>query len=115
MLNEDDYNVLKSSLIDSQRLFDKLNSVSNKANELDYDESGLYSDEEEILERHWLKLSSKIIDALGKSLEAYKIELLKNKSLETRKLSINLVKENEVSKIIVDYSEDASLSISQIS
>ena len=115
MLNENDYEILKSSFIDSQRLFDKLNNVANQANELEYDESGLFYEEEEILERHWLKLSSKIIDALSSSLESYSIELLKNDSLENRKLSINLRTDDEISKVSVDYSEDGALSISQIS
>ena len=115
MLIEEDYNVLKRSFIDSQRLFDKLNNVANQATELEYDESGLFYEEEEVLERHWLKLSSKIIDTLSESLNTYNIELLKNDSLENRKLTINLVKEDKSSKIVVDYSEDGALSISQVS
>ncbi|WP_373003362.1 hypothetical protein [Sulfurimonas sp.] len=115
MLNDEDYDVLKKSFIDSQRLFNKLNDVANQASELDYDESGLFYEEEEILDRHWLKLSSKIIDALGESLDTYNIELLKNDSLEDRELTINLVKEDESSKVVVDYSEDGALSISQVS
>ena len=115
MLNEEDYSTLKKSFIDSQRLFDKLNNVANQASELEYDESGMYADEEEVYNRHWLKLSSKIIDALSDSLDTLSVELLKNDSLETRKLTINLAKEDEPSKIVVDYSEDGALSISQIS
>nr|WP_321266016.1 hypothetical protein [uncultured Sulfurimonas sp.] len=114
MLNDEDYDVLKSSFIDSQRLFDKLNNVANQAHEIEYDESGLFFEEEERLNRHWLKLSSKIIDALGDSLENHSIELLKNDNLESRKLTINLLKEDESSKIVVDYSENGALSISQI-
>ncbi len=115
MLNEEDYSTLKKSFIDSQRLFDKLNRVANQASELDYDESGLYTEEEEVYERHWLKLSSKIIDALSSSLDTYSVELLKNDTLQMRELTINLFKEDESSKIVVDYSEDGALSISQIS
>jgi uncharacterized protein YdcH (DUF465 family) len=115
MLNDEDYDVLKKSFIDSQRLFDKLNNVANQASELEYDESGLYYEEEETLDRHWLKLSSKIIDAVGESLDTYNVELLKNDSLENRELTINLVKEDESSKIVIDYSEDGALSISQVS
>jgi len=115
MLNEENYDILKKSFIDSQKLFDKLNNVANQASELEYDESGLFYEEEEILDRHWLKLSSKIVDALSESLDSYRIELLKNDSLEKRELIINLAKEEESSKIVVDYSEDGALSISQIS
>ena len=115
MLNTDDYEMLKGSFLDSQRLFDKLNNVAKNVENMEFDESGLYQEEEEMYERHWLKLSSKITDALDSSLESYSIELLKNENLELRELTFNLIKENETSKIKVDYSEDGSLSIAQIS
>ena len=115
MLLEEDYEILKSSLIESQRLFDKLNNVSLQAKELDYDESGLYQDEEERLERHWLKLSSKIVDALSNSIDGYNIELLKNENLEDSELKFKLSKDDEISKLIVDYCEDGALSITQLS
>ena len=114
MLNDEDYGVLKKSLVDSQRLFNKLNDVANETIELEYDESGLFYEKEEVLERHWLTLSSKIVDALSEALDSYSIELLKNESLETRELTINLTKENVSSRLVVDYSEDGALSISQI-
>ncbi len=114
MLDKDEYEILKSSFIDSQKLFDKLNKVAENAQNIDYDESGLYQDEEETCNRHWLKLSSKIVDALRDSLQEYNIELLKNDSLETRELTFTLVKEEKNSKIHVDYSENGALSISQI-
>ncbi|MCK9491040.1 MAG: hypothetical protein M0Q24_03035 [Sulfurimonas sp.] len=115
MLNDNDYVVLKNSFIESQRLFDKLNVVADQAKEIEYDESGLFFEDEERVQRHWLKLSSKIIDALSIALESYKIELLKNKNLETRELSINLLKDDEISKILVDYSKDGAINITQIS
>jgi len=115
MLLEEDYEILKSSFIDSQRLFDKLNHVSTQAKELDYDESGLYHEEEERLERHWLKLSSKIVDGLSCSMDGYNIELLSNENLEARELKFNMIKDDKVSKILVDYSEGDALSITQLS
>ena len=115
MLNTDDYEILKSSFVDSQRLFDKLNNVANSVENMEFDESGLYHDEEEMYERHWLKLSSKIVDALDSSLNGYTIELLKNNSLEQRELTFNFLKDDEKSKIKVDYSENGSLNITQIS
>ncbi|MCD6433587.1 MAG: hypothetical protein J7L21_06060 [Sulfurimonas sp.] len=115
MLNEDDYILLKKSFIESQQLFDKLNRVASQACELDYDESGLYIDDEKIYKRHWLKLSSKVTDVLSDSLDGYKIELLSNNSLEIRHLIFNLTKEDKLSKIDVDYSEDGAISIMQVS
>ncbi|NPA59388.1 MAG: hypothetical protein GXO30_02815 [Epsilonproteobacteria bacterium] len=115
MLNDKDYDTLKSNFIDSQRLFDKLNRVANQVSELDYDESGLYLDDEEMYERHWLKLSSKIVDGLSTSLSGFSIELMKNSSLDKRELTLNLKKDDEESKIVVDYSKDTEISISQVS
>ena len=115
MLNTEDYEILKKSFIDSQRLFDKLNIVATNVENMEFDESGLYQEEEEMYERHWLKLSSKIVDALDSSLDEYNIELLKNNSLELRELTFNLIQDDNKSRIKVDYSENSSLNILQIS
>jgi uncharacterized protein YdcH (DUF465 family) len=115
MLVEEDYEKLKASFVESQRLFDKLNRVANQADELEYDESGLYADEEETLKRHWLKLSSKIVDSLSESLDGYSIELKNMLALNSRELNINLIKDDITSEIKVDYSEDGAISIMQIS
>ena len=114
MINDDDYEILKNSFVDSQRLFDKLNIVADNVSNMEYDESGLFYEEEEMYERHWLKLSSKIVDALDNALSGYSIELLKNETLDIRELTFNLIKDDEKNKIKVDYSEPGSLSISQI-
>jgi hypothetical protein len=115
MLIEEDYDKLKISFVDSQRLFDKLNNVANQADELDYDESGMYVDEEETLQRHWLKLSAKIVDALGSSLDEHSIELKSMTQLHNRELNLKLIKDDSASEIKVDYSEDGAISITQVS
>ena len=115
MINEVDYEILKNSFIDSKRLFDKLSVVATNVENMDFDESGLYQDEEEMYERHWLKLSSKIVDSLDNLLDGYNIELIKNESLELRELTFNFIKDNEKSTIKVDYSDKESLNIVQIS
>lgn len=115
MLQEEEYEALKNSFIESQRLFDKLNRVAKQYNEIEYDESGFSLEEEETLERHWLKLSSKIVDALAEQLQDFNIELKKNETLAVQKLQLKLTKEEDQSNIDVDYSEDGAISISQIS
>lgn len=115
MLNTEDYEILKNSFIGSQRLFDKLNVVADNVENIEYDESGLYGDEEDMYQRHWLKLSSKIVDELNVALDKYSIELLKNDSLKLRELTFNIILDDNKSRIKVDYSEDGSLNISQIS
>ena len=115
MINEEDYEVLKSSFVESQRLFDKLNIVAMNVENLDFDESGLYQEDEEMCERHWLKLSSKIVDNISEGLGEYSIELLKNDLLEDTELIFKLTLDKEVSKIKVDYSEDDAIRIVQVS
>lgn len=115
MLNDEDYEIMKENLIDSKRLFDKLNNVADQYNELEHDESGYSLEDEETLLRHWKKLSSKIIDSLAQSLVGYSIELYNNEILSDRELLFNLIKENEITKISVDYSPRDSFNISQIS
>ena len=44
MLDNDDYEILKDSFIDSQRLFTKLNIVANNIENMDFDENGLYQE-----------------------------------------------------------------------
>ncbi len=115
MLNTHDYEVLKKSLIDAHRLFDKLNKVADNASKIEYDESGLFFEDEEICKRHFLKLSSKIVDILHESLQSYDIKVLENESQETRVLRFELSKEDELSQILVDYGQRDGLSISQLS
>ncbi len=115
MLNDDNYELLKESFVKSQRLFNKLGKVARSVENLDYDESGLYQEEEDTYERHWLKLSSKILDALSEDMEGFTIELLANDTLDMKELTFNLKKSDEVSKLGVDFSEDDSIKITQIS
>ncbi len=115
MLNDDNYELLKESFVKSQRLFNKLGKVARSIENLDYDESGLYQEEEDRYERHWLKLSSKIVDALSEDLKDYSIELLANDTLDIKELTFNLKKDDEVSKLCINFSQDDSLQITQIS
>ena len=115
MLKEEEYEVLKTNFAESQRLFNKLLQVSLRAVDIDYDESGFYQDEEETCERHWLTLSGKVVDSLSKALKEFDIELLKNDSLEDTQLVLNIKSKDESSKIRVEYSQNDSISITQIS
>ena len=115
MLNNEDYDSLRDSFIVSQRLFDKLNHVADQADELEFDESGMYAEEETTLQRHWLKLSAKIVDGLSQSLDGFTIELVDANALEQRHLELNLIKDESSSRISIDYSQNGEISISQIS
>ncbi|MEA1955189.1 MAG: hypothetical protein U9N02_01700 [Campylobacterota bacterium] len=115
MIDDNEYEILKNSFIDSKRLFDKLNRVYEQYQDIEPDESGFSMEDEERLQRHWLKLSSKIVDSLGNSMDDFNIELKKNDDLNMRELYVNLIKDGEVSEIKIDYSEEDSLNITKIS
>jgi len=115
MIDDIEYEILKDSFITSKRLFDKLNIVYEKYQVLEHDESGFSIDEEETLLRHRLKLSSKIIDALAENMVDFSIELKNNNDLNSRELSLSLIKDDEISEIKVDYSEKDSLDIIKLS
>lgn len=115
MLNSKDYELLKENLVDSQGFFEKLKHVAEQFAKIEYDESGFCLEEEETLERHWLKLGTKIVESLHKVFTEYTIELLKNERLDERILKILLLQDEQRSELHIDYSEDGTLSISQIS
>jgi len=113
MINEEDYEKVKSALFEVENLFVKLQRVTQQFNELEYDESGFCLEEEEILQRHWEKLSSKIVDAIAQKLEGYTLNLYKNENLAQQSLHIAFVQDTQESFLEIDYSESGALSISQ--
>ncbi|MBU1927545.1 hypothetical protein KKG77_00955 [bacterium] len=115
MLEVNDYELLKKSFIDSQRLFSKLRTAIYNASNIEYDGTGMYSDEEELYERHRATLSSKILLDLSATLDEYKIELRINNDLSLKELIFNLQKDDVISVIKVDFSEEESLNILQLS
>lgn len=115
MLVEEDYERLKELLIESQTLFNKLNLVADQYADIEYEQDGFFGENEERLKRHWSKLSSKIIDNVASVLDGYKIELYKNRDLSLRELHILFTKDEQKSKIGIDYGTIGSISIVQAS
>ncbi|MCD6258053.1 MAG: hypothetical protein J7J31_00460 [Helicobacteraceae bacterium] len=115
MLKNEDYELLKENLGNYQRIFEKLNSVANQFGTIEYDESGFCLEEEETLKRHWLKLGMKVIEGLHEVFSDYTIELLQHKGLDERVLKITFLRDDFKSELHIDYSENGTLSISQIS
>jgi len=115
MLNEEDYNVVKESFKESQRLFNKLGVVAQKVLDHYLVDEGLEDEDRERYDRNWHTLSRKIVDHLSEKLQGYSIELLKYSSLDETELKLNLIKDEEVTKIVVDYEEENELRITQLS
>jgi hypothetical protein len=115
MLDTNDYELLKESFIDSQGLFTKLRTVIYNASNIEYDGTGMYADEEEMYTRHRGTLSSKIILKLSSALDEHTIKLQTNNDLSLNELILNLQKNDVNSVIKVDFSEEGSLNILQLS
>jgi hypothetical protein len=115
MINPDDYAILKQTLLDQERLFIKLDLITNEYEESQLLEIGFYFEDEEKFSRRWLTLSSKIVDALAIALEGYNVELLRNVILDERVLHLRMIKDENSEEIKISYAKDGSLSITQLS
>jgi len=115
MLNEDDYKFVQESCVESQRLFNKLWRVADKVLHHQLVDEGLDDEDRETYERHWLKLSTKVVDAISEKLEGYNIELLKNSSLEEPVIYLNFIKEDDVSRLKIEYRGENEITLTQIS
>ena len=111
-IDEELFEQLKSLLIENERLFTKLRRTAEQYKNIDFDESGLYDDDEETALRHWDKLSSKIALHLNESIEEYTIKRLKIDSPEYYSVSFEISNEEESHKIAVNYLNEGELSIS---
>ena len=115
MLKNEEYELFKENLSSNERFFAKLKRVAEQFAAIEYDESGFCLEEEETLQRHRRKLGLKVIEDLRHVFSDYKIELLEHKGLEEQVLKISFAKDEIKSELHIDYSENGSLSISQIS
>lgn len=115
MLQTNDYEIVKENLISSQRLFEKLRTVIYNASNLDYDGNGFYGEQEKVHERHKKILSLKILDALSIALEAFTVNLIDQKNASLYELLFDIKSDITNSLIKVDFSEENSLNIVQLS
>ena len=111
-IEEELFEQLKSLLIENERLFSKLRRTAEQYKSIDFDESGLYDDDEETALRHWDKLSSKIAQHLNENIEEYTVTRLKIDSPEYYSVSFEISNEEESHKIAVSYLNEGELSIS---
>jgi hypothetical protein len=115
MLDTNDYELLRNCFVKSERLFSKLKTVIYNASNIEYDGVGFYIEEEEMYERHRTTLSSKITFELLESMDGYAIKLQQNSDLSLPELIFCLQKDDVESVIKVDFSEEDSLNIAQLS
>ncbi|DAB30165.1 MAG TPA: hypothetical protein CFH84_05520 [Sulfurimonas sp. UBA12504] len=115
MLNTNDYELLKENFIASQALFMKLRSVVYHASNIEYDGVGFYVDEEKMYKRHREKLRLKIFQSISAALTLYDIKLLENKDDASYTLTLMLSFRDIQSLLRIDFTEENTLDIIQLS
>ena len=110
-LDQELFEQLKTLLVENERLFSKLRRTAEQYKNIDFDESGLYDEDEETAIRHWDKLSSKIAHNLNENIEDYSVIRLKINSPEEYSVSFEISNEEESHQIAVSYLNEGELSI----
>ncbi len=102
---------LKELLVESEHLFTKLRKTGLQYENIDFDESGLYDDEEETALRHWDKLSSKIANHLNEYVEDYAVTRLSSQSPDNYSVSFQILQNEAIHTITVNYNNEKELLI----
>jgi hypothetical protein len=110
--NEALFEQVKEQLIANERLFAKLRRTAEQYRAIDFDESGLYDDDETTALRHWDKLTSKIVVALNENVEEYTVERLGENSPEEYYVNFKISNEENEYNISVSYLNEEELLIS---
>ncbi|MEA2111248.1 MAG: hypothetical protein U9P71_04275 [Campylobacterota bacterium] len=111
-INEELFEQIKSLLIENERLFSKLRRTAEQYKSIDFDESGLYDDDEETAIRHWDKLSSKITLNLNDTIEDYTVTRLEVTSPDKYSVCFEVSNGEESHKLHVSYLNEGELTIS---
>lgn len=115
MLDTQDYEKFKESLIAAQHLFEKLGSVVSQAAVMQYDDSGFFYEGEGRLRRQRSKLHQKLLGVIQEYCPKRELELVQSKNLETTRIVLHLKEGKETTKIEIDYAKNDSISITQLS
>ncbi|MEA3523761.1 MAG: hypothetical protein U9R50_12415 [Campylobacterota bacterium] len=113
-MQEELFEQIKGVFSENERLFTKLHKIGQQYEAIDFDESGLYQDEEDIVVRRWHKLSNKIIHSLEDSLESTKVTIINTLSPENYLLSLQFHPEDEEATpfiLAINYEKEGEVSI----
>jgi hypothetical protein len=110
--NEALFEQVKEQLVANERLFIKLRRTAEQYRAIDFDESGLYDDDEATALRHWDKLTSKVVTALNETIQGYEIVRAKERSPEEYCVDFKIFNEEDAYHISVSYLDDNELRIS---
>ncbi|MEA3373547.1 MAG: hypothetical protein U9Q62_07645 [Campylobacterota bacterium] len=100
-----------------ERLFDKLNKVGHDYTAIDFDESGLYEEEEERAFRHWKTLTTKLAKALHSGLESQQVTVGKCNDPADYHVTFTITLQDEDASVVafdVNYANKGEIAIVQV-
>jgi len=115
-MNKEQLEQAKEIFQENEHLFAKLHKVGRQYEEIDFDESGLYEEDEERTLRHWNKLTAKLAEALQRGLEDAEVSVEKCDDPAKYTVSFTITSKEgdkeESSGLRIDYSNEGEISIS---
>ncbi len=103
---------LKEALATQEHLFEKLKMVAAQYDAIDFDESGLYFEQEAAVKGRWEKLSSKIACALEACDGVEKVALAQILLPDQRKVGFVITLSAEANmEMIIDYAQDECIEV----
>lgn len=100
-----------------ERLFNKLHKVGRNYESIDFDESGLYEEQEEAAYRHWKTLTTKLAVALHGALEAQQVSVKKCKDPAEYRVTFTITLDDEEASVAafeVGYENEGEITIIQL-
>ncbi len=107
---------VKEVLGTQEHLFNKLHKTGRNYESIDFDESGLYDDEEERAFRHWKTLTTKLAEALRSGLDAQKVSVKKCKNPSDYSAIFTITSQDEepiITSFEVSYANEGEIAIVQ--
>jgi hypothetical protein len=105
------FDAVKECLIENERLFTKLRATGMQYESIDFDESGLYEEEEQTVLRHCNTLSNKIIQSLNETVEACTFKRIAQQTPNDYLLSFEICNDDITYQIHVNYKDEEALII----
>jgi hypothetical protein len=103
---------IKERLSECERLFVKLRQTGHNYENIEYDESGFYEDDETTALRHWDKLSSKVAQYLDENIESCRISRDDVQTPDRYCIILTIEEEDKTHLLRVNYSNEDELLIS---
>ena len=109
---DEEYERFKNALADCEHLFQKLHRIGLQYEAIDFDESGLYREQEAKVLGRWEKLVQKLCDALSVKMQECRVMPHQNKMPDAYCVSMDIkCTETETFRVRIDYADIEGLKL----